>query len=148
MSRRRKQTSRRRGPRGQAEKGEVRLDLWPFAFQDLVDQGRVMWLPDIDVRATGDRLVVHVPHVGDVSIAAPARAPELALARRAATPSTNSHESGSKNSANEPSSGTAPPGPLSIPNSPNGNELPPAQPSGVADVKDVLSRPQQSPASR
>lgn len=71
MSQRRKQSHRRRGPRGQAAQGKATLELWPFAFQDLVDQGRVIWLPDRDVRAVGARLVVHVPPVGDVSIAAP-----------------------------------------------------------------------------
>ena len=68
MSQRRKQSHRRRGPHS---RGEATLELWPFAFQDLVDQGRVIWVPDPDVRTYGDRPVVRVPHVGDLAIAAP-----------------------------------------------------------------------------
>jgi hypothetical protein len=55
--------------------------MWPFALQDLVDQGRVMWLPDIDVRAVGDHLVVHVPNVGDIAMEAAADALDAAPAR-------------------------------------------------------------------
>ena len=68
MSQRRKESHRRRDPHA---RGDARLEQWPFAFQDLVDQGRVIWVPDPDVRKSGDRVVVRVPHVGDVAIAAP-----------------------------------------------------------------------------
>jgi hypothetical protein len=81
MSQRRKQSHRRGGPRGEAAQGKATLELWPFAFQDLVDQGRVIWLPDPDVRRLGDCLVVQVPHVGDIAIAAPVDAIVTAPAR-------------------------------------------------------------------
>jgi len=44
-----------------------------------------MWLPDIDVRAAGDHLVVHVPNVGDVSMEAAADALDAAPARHGFT---------------------------------------------------------------
>lgn len=69
-------------PRGASRTGATQeLERWPFAFQDLVDQGRVIWVPDPDVRTSGDRLVVRVPHVGDLAIAAPVDAVVIAPAR-------------------------------------------------------------------
>jgi hypothetical protein len=69
-------------PRGVPRTGATQeLERWPFAFQDLVDQGRVIWVPDPDVRRSGDRLVVRVPRVGDVAIAAPVDAVVPAPAR-------------------------------------------------------------------
>jgi hypothetical protein len=67
--------------RDSAHGGDARLEQWPFAFQDLVDQGRLIWVPDPDVRTSGDRLVVRVPHVGDLAIAAPVDAVVTAPAR-------------------------------------------------------------------
>lgn len=81
MSRRRKQAHLRRAPHGRATSGTARFDVWPFAFQDLVDQGRVVWLPDVDVQKAGTRLVVHVPSVGDFPIELGADALDAAPAR-------------------------------------------------------------------
>ena len=79
MSQRRKERHRREAL---AHRGDAKLEPWPFAFQEFVDQGRVIWVPDPDVRTSGDRLVFR-PHIGDLAIAAPVDAVVTAPARYA-----------------------------------------------------------------